>query len=117
MEQSVKCKSTLCALELWAVVNGEQNGGSDNLRDLITFKGGLYTGYFVMVDKSEKALEEFIEDAYKNFNREYVVFGGETDYLKYREQIPQNIGLICNADLYGFGYATKIMRKAKCKNS
>lgn len=70
-----------------------------------------------MVDKSKKVLEEFIKDAYKNFNKEYVVFGREKDFLKYREQIPQDIGLICNDNLYGFGYVTAIMCEAKLKNS
>lgn len=50
-------------------------------------------------------------DAYIDFNKEYVVFGREKDYLKYREQIPQNIGIICDDNLYGFGYITKIMRE------
>ena len=117
MSKSVKCKRTLCALELWTAVNGEEDRGCDDVRDLITYKDDLYTGYFVMVDKSEKVLEEFIENAYKDFNMEYVVFGREKDFLKYREQIPQNIGLICNDNLYGFGYVTKIMREAKLKCS
>jgi len=117
MEQSEKCKRTLCALELWTAVNGERDSGSNDVRDLITYKDDLYTGYFVMVDKSEKVLEEFIEDAYKDFNKEYVVFGREKDYLKYREQIPENIGLICNDNLYGFGYATKIMRECVIPSS
>lgn len=116
-EHSPKCRRITNTLELWTAVNGERDSGCDDVRDLITYKDGIYTGYFVMVDKSEKVLEEFIENAYKDFNREYVVFGREKDYLKYREQIPQNIGLICNDNLYGFGYVTKIMREAKLKNS
>lgn len=117
MEQSEKCKRTQNALELWTAVNGERDSGCDDVRDLITYKDDRYTGYFVMVDKSEKILKEFIEDAYKDFNMEYVVFGREKDYLKYREQIPENIGLICNDNLYGLGYVTKIMREARLKNS
>lgn len=117
MEQSEKCKRTLCALELWTAVNGERDSGCDDVRDLITYKDDRYTRYFVMVDKSEKALEEFIKYVYKDFNREYVVFGREKDLLKYHEQIPENIGLICNDNLYGLGCVFAVMREAKLKNS
>ena len=116
-EHSIKCRRTTNALELWTAVNGERDSGCDDVRDLITYKDGIYTGYFVMVDKSEKVLEEFIEDAYKDFNKEYVVFGYEEDYLKYRDIIPKSIGLICSCNLYGLGTVTKIMRESELKNS
>ncbi len=117
MKQSKKCKRTLCALELWTAVNGERDRGCDDVRDLITNKNGIYTGYFVMVDKSEKVLEKFIENAYKNFNREYVVFGRETDYSNYKCRIPESIGIICMGNLYGMGNVTLLVKKARLKNS
>ena len=115
MKQSVKCKRTLCALELWTAVNGEEDRGLDDIRDLITYKDDLYTGYFVMVDKSEKVLKEFTEDAYKDFNKEYVVFGRETDYSKYKCRIPESIGIICMGNLYGMGNVILVVRKANEK--
>jgi len=115
MSKSIKCKRTLGALELWTALNGEEDHGCDDVRDLITYKDGTYIGYFVMVDKSEKVLKEFIEDSFKDFNKEYVVFAREKDYIKYRDKISNEIGLICFDNLYGLGGVGKIMRKSKLK--
>ena len=117
MEQSEKCKRTLCALELWTAVNGEEDRGCDDIRDLITYKDDVYTGYFVMVDKSEKLLKEFTENTYKDFDNEYVVFGNETDYSKFKCRIPENIGIICMGNLYEMGNVTLLVKKARLKNS
>ena len=117
MEQSEKCKRTQNALELWTALRDERDAGSDDVRDLITYKDNLYTGYFIMVNKHHKVLYEFTDDAYKTFDKEYIVFAQKDEFLKFHKVIPEDIGIICTGNLYGFGYVTKIMREAKLKNS
>lgn len=108
---------TLNMLVLWTGLRNEENKGSDDVRDLITNNSGTKTGYFIMVDKPEKALTDFIGSAFHSLNREYVVFNSEKQYLKYRNRLPKEIGLICSDNLYGFGIITQIMRQSGLKNS
>lgn len=116
MEHSKSRKMTLNMLVLWTGLRNEENKGSDEVRDLITSSSGTKTGYFIMVDKPEKALTDFIGSAFHRQNREYVVFNSEKDYIKYRNSIPKEIGLICSDNLYGFGIITQIMRQSGLKN-
>ena len=73
--------------------------------------------HFIMVDKPEKALTDFIGSAFHSLNREQADFNSEKEYLKYRNRIPKEIGLICSDNLYGFGIITQIMRQSGLKNS
>ena len=115
MENLKNRKMTLDMLVLWTGLRNEENKGSDDVRDLITNNSGTKTGYFIMVDKPEKALTDFIGSAFHSLNREYVVFNSEKQYLKYRNRLPKEIGLICSDNLYGFGIITKIMRQSELK--
>ena len=117
MENLKNRKMTLNMLVLWTGLRNEENKGSDDVRDLITNNSGTKTGYFIMVDKPEKALTDFIGSAFHSLNREYVVFNSEKQYLKYRNRLPKEIGLICSDNLYGFGIITQIMRQSGLKNS
>lgn len=108
---------TLNMLVLWTGLRNEENKDSDGVRDLITNNSGTKTGYFIMVDKPEKALTDFIGSAFHSLNREYVVFNSKKEYLKYRNRIPKEIGLICSDNLYDFGIITQIMRQSRLKNS
>ncbi len=115
MNKSIKCKRTLDMLKLWTALKDERDAGSDDVRDLITYKDDLYTGYFIMVNKNYKVLYEFTDDAYKTFNKEYIVFAQKDEFLKSHKVIPEDIGIICTGNLYGLGGVTKIMREAKLK--
>ena len=117
MENSRSHKMTLNMLVLWTGLRNEENKGSDDVRDLITNNSGTKTGYFIMAGKPEKALTDFIGSAFHSLNREYVVFNSEKQYLKYRNRLPKEIGLICSDNLYGFGIITQIMRQSGLKNS
>lgn len=110
-ECSVKCKRTLNLLKLWAALKDECDCGSDDLRDLITYKDDVYTGYFIMVDKHYKVLFEFLDNAYKDFDREYVVFARKKDFFHYHRAIPENIGIICTGNIYNFGNVFKTIRE------
>ena len=117
MKYSKSHKMTLNMLVFWTGLRNEENKGSDDVRDLITSSSGTKTGYFIMAGKPEKALTNFIGSAFHSLNREYVVFNSEKEYLKYRNRIPKEIGLICSDNLYGFGIITQIMRQSGLKNS
>lgn len=116
MKYSKSHKMTLNMLVFWTGLRNEENKDSDGVRDLITNSSGTKTDYFIMADKPEKALTDFIGGAFHNLNREYVVFNSEKEYLKYRNRIPKEIGLICSDNLYGFGIITQIMRQSGLKN-
>lgn len=116
MKYSKSHKMTLNMLVFWTGLRNEENKGSDDVRDLITNNSGTKTGYFIMAGKPEKALTDFIGSAFHSLNREYVVFNSEKEYLKYRNRIPKEIGLICSDNLYGFGIITQIMRQSGLKN-
>ena len=72
MENLRNRKMTLNMLVLLTGLRNEENKGSDDVRDLITNNSGTKTGYFIMVDKPEKALTYFIGSAFHSLNREYV---------------------------------------------